>query len=199
MPSLLRTIVAAFVVLIFVLEDQHNQVSAQKLNKTISSGHNLNLPKVQLSAQDQVQVQPYSEKLKLPKLRFYEHANYEGRCVRCVTIGYNDCYTLDPKRFEGTNWVSSISMIQEDPRDGPTTATFYTSPACGGEWFRYSENLKGLTTSWGSLGSYNDQIRSFKIANFYVEPGTGSNQPDDRRTFGEYSCHWGKSNECQKP
>ncbi|KAF9896765.1 hypothetical protein BX616_006802 [Lobosporangium transversale] len=127
-------------------------------------------------------------------VRFWEDQKHQGRCAKCKNFAYNTCYGIDMSKF-GIGRVSAFWFEQFDTRNGYTSLTLYDGTQCDGSWFRYSYDQNTRSYGVGYLGDYNDKIRSFKIADFYVAPGTGSNQPKDP-SVNNNSCYRGNNDEC---
>ncbi|ORY93693.1 hypothetical protein BCR41DRAFT_365452, partial [Lobosporangium transversale] len=122
-------------------------------------------------------------------LRFWEDNGHQGRCAKCKNFAYNTCYGIDMSKFD-IGRVSAFWLEQYDTRIGYTSLTLYDGTRCNGNWFRYSEDQSTRNYGVGHMGAYNNKIRSFKIANFYAAPGTGTNQPKDP-SVNNKSCYRG--------
>ncbi|KAI1317791.1 hypothetical protein EDD11_007813 [Mortierella claussenii] len=104
---------------------------------------------------------------------FWEDGDFGGMCTTCPIFDYNQCYELDAQRVK----PSGFKFRNDDFLRRTFSLTFYNDRSCKGWWFRKSVKVGYMGMfRWPTLGDWNDNIQSFKVANFEMSDTIGHNE-----------------------
>ncbi|KAF9918813.1 hypothetical protein BX616_005427 [Lobosporangium transversale] len=127
-------------------------------------------------------------------LRLWERTDYQGGCIKCQKLQYNTCYAVDMGK-SGLSGPNSLRFDQFDTRDGYSALTFYDGATCNGNWNRMSGVWKNAAIVFGNLGQWGGNLRSFKIADFFVPSEAGHLPYGD--SYAKTICKKVSSSECR--
>ncbi|KAF9901387.1 hypothetical protein EC991_006238 [Linnemannia zychae] len=121
-------------------------------------------------------------------ITFWEHGGKIGRRISCnKTPWYNQCYYIAGD-FANIG-LSSAQFVNEEIFKSKYSVTLYSSNDCYGNFDRWSFS-RGINEEYSIHGfqSLNDNVRSFKIADYETSTTTGWASQHESTKMAD--CRW---------